>query len=60
MSDRAIEDQRLLGLVRASYDASHRTYSSPRIFLDLREAGEACGKRRVARIMLTPKKIKTL
>ena len=51
MSDRAIEDQRLLGLIRASYEASHRVYGSPRVFLDLREVGETCGKHRVARIM---------
>ena len=51
LSDRAIEDQRLLGLIRASYAASHGVYGSPRVFLDLREAGETCGKHRVARIM---------
>ena len=46
-----IEDQRLLGLIRASYTASGGVYGAPRIFLDLREAGETCGKNRVARIM---------
>jgi putative transposase len=51
LSERAIEDQRLLGLIRASYAASHGVYGSPRVFLDLREAGERCGKHRVARIM---------
>ncbi len=51
LSDRAIEDQRLLGLIRASYTASHGVYGAPRIFLDLREAGETCSKHRVARIM---------
>ena len=51
LSDRAIEDERLLGLIRASYTASGRIYGSPRVFLDLREAGETCGKHRVARIM---------
>jgi putative transposase len=51
LSARAIEDQRLLGLIRASHEASHRVYGSPRIFLDLREIGERCGKHRVARIM---------
>ena len=50
-SDRAVEDQRLLGLIRAAYIASHRVYGAPRIFLDLREAGETCSKHRVARIM---------
>lgn len=51
LSDRAIEDQRLLVLVRASYAASGGVYGAPRVFLDLREAGETCGKHRVARIM---------
>lgn len=51
LSDRAIEDQRLLGLIRDSYRASHGVYGSPRIFLDLREIGEGCGKNRVARLM---------
>lgn len=51
LSDRAIEDQRLLTLIRASYLASGRVYGSPRVFGDLREAGEGCGKHRVARLM---------
>ena len=51
LSDRALEDQRLLGLIRAAYMASHGVYGAPRIFLDLREAGETCSKHRVARIM---------
>jgi putative transposase len=51
LSDRAVEDQRLLGLIRASHTASHGVYGAPRIFLDLREAGETCSKHRVARIM---------
>lgn len=51
LSDRAIEDQRLLGVIRDSYVASGGVYGSPRVFLDLREAGERCGRHRVARIM---------
>jgi putative transposase len=51
LSDRALEDQRLLGLIRASYTASSGVYGSPRIFLDLREVGEICGRNRVARLM---------
>jgi len=51
LSNRALEDQRLLSLIRASYTASHGVYGAPRIFLDLREAGETCSKHRVARIM---------
>jgi putative transposase len=51
LSDRAIEDQRLLALIRASHEATDGVYGSPRIFKDLREAGETCGRHRVARIM---------
>jgi len=48
LSDRAIEDERLLELIRESYMASGRIYGSPRVFLDLREAGEPIGRHRVA------------
>lgn len=51
ISDRAREDARLLRLIRAAFKASHGIYGAPRIFLDLREAGEVCSKHRVARLM---------
>jgi len=51
LSDRAIEDKRLLELIRASYSASGGVYGARRVFQDLREAGERCGKHRVERIM---------
>jgi len=51
LSARAIEDQRLLKLIRASYEASGGVYGQRRVFQDLREIGESCGKHRVARIM---------
>lgn len=51
LSDRAIEDQRLLVLIRDSYAASGGVYGSLRVLGDLREAGETCGKHRVAKIM---------
>jgi len=51
VSDRAQEDARLLRLIRASFTASHGIYGAPRVFLDLREAGETCSKHRVARLM---------
>jgi putative transposase len=50
-SDRAKEDARLLRLIRASFKASQGVYGAPRVFLDLREAGEACSKHRVARLI---------
>jgi putative transposase len=49
--ERAREDARLLRRIRASYVASGGSYGSLRIFLDLREEGERCGRHRVARIM---------
>jgi len=41
----------MLRLIRASFHASHGVYGAPRVFLDLREAGETCSKPRVARLM---------
>jgi transposase InsO family protein len=38
-------------LIRASFVASHSIYGAPRVFLDLREAGETCSKHPVARLM---------
>ncbi len=51
LSNRAREDDRLLRLIRASFTASQGIYGAPRVFLDLREAGETCSKHRVARLM---------
>src|SRR6185436_12146099 len=51
LSKRALEDARLLKLVRASFVASHGIYGAPRVFLDPREVGETCSKHRVARLM---------
>ena len=51
LSDRAIEDQRLTGLIKASFVAGGGTYGSPWIHKDLREAGERCSVHRVARLM---------
>jgi hypothetical protein len=45
----------LLGLIRDSYAISGGVYGAPRVFGDLREAGETCGKHRVARIMRSHK-----
>lgn len=51
LSNRAPEDARLVRLIRASFTASQGIYGAPRVFLDLREAGETCSKHRVARLM---------
>lgn len=50
-SRRAQEDRRLLPLIRAAHAASKQTYGSPRIYQDLRELHETCGRHRVARVM---------
>lgn len=51
LSDKAIEDVRLLKLIRSSYDASYGIYWANRVVLDLKELGERCGRNRVAKIM---------
>ena len=51
MSDRAIEDKRLLRIIKEFYIASGGTYGSPWIHQDLREAGELCSVNRVTKIM---------
>ena len=51
LSNRAIEDQRLLKVIRGFYIASEATYGSPWIHRDLREEGETCSVHRVAKIM---------
>ena len=51
LSNRAIEDARLLKLIKEAYMASGGTYGSPWIHRDLKEAGESCSVHRVARIM---------
>jgi hypothetical protein len=51
LSNRSLEDTRLLRWIRASFAASHGIDGAPRVFLDLREAGETCSKHRDARLM---------
>jgi putative transposase len=50
-SQRAKEDKRLVGLIRHSYAASGGVYGANRVFGDMRESGETCGRNRVARLM---------
>ena len=51
LSARSKEDLRLLQLIRTAYDESYGIYGSPRVLGELRESGERCGRKRVARIM---------
>jgi len=50
-SARSVEDARLTGLVRSSFLESDRTYGSPRVWRDLYDWGERCGRKRIARLM---------
>jgi putative transposase len=45
------EDKRLLVEIRASFEASKRSYGSPRVTKDLKGVGYKCSAKRVARIM---------
>ena len=51
ISQRERMDRRLLIEVRGSYEASQRTYGSPRIAKDLRSLGYRVSEKRIARIM---------
>lgn len=51
LSQRALEDQKLLVEIRQFHDDSYGIYGSPRIHRDLREAGIRFGVKRVARLM---------
>ena len=50
-SERSLDNARLLKQIRSSFEASDRTYGSPRIVRDLRASGEHCSENRVARLM---------
>jgi putative transposase len=50
-SAREKKDLQLLELIRASYRASGGIYGSPRVYRDLRDAGERIRRKRIARIM---------
>lgn len=50
-SARAVEDERLTARIRSFHLLSGRRYGSPRIWRDLREAGERVAEKRVARLM---------
>jgi putative transposase len=44
-------DAELRPLLRRAFEQSRRTYGSPRLRLDLRDAGHRCGKNRINRLM---------
>ncbi|MGS1118400.1 IS3 family transposase [Castellaniella sp. UC4442_H9] len=50
-SARALEDRRLVGLIRQSWHDSGQVYGYRKVTHDLRDLGERCGKHRVARLM---------
>jgi putative transposase len=50
-SQRQRDDMVLLAHVRSHFFTSHETYGSPRIAVELKEAGVAIGRHRVARLM---------
>lgn len=49
ISNRAPKTLAYFALIRASFIGSHGIYGAPRVFLDLREAGEVCSKHRARR-----------
>ena len=50
-SARAIDDRRLLGLLKQAWLESGGTYGYRKLTLDMRDLGERCGKHRVARLL---------
>ena len=50
-SARTVRDRELRVAIRASHEASHRHYGRPRVWKDLREAGERVSEKRVGRLM---------
>jgi putative transposase len=51
LSRRAQKDAALKIEIRAAHTASDKTYGSPRIYVDLKTAGQRVGRKRVARLM---------
>ena len=50
-SHRAIDDQRLLGLLKQAWLESGGVYGYRKLTLDMRDLGESCSKHRVARLL---------
>ena len=53
MSERAKEDERLLGLIKHQWLASGSVYGHRKVTKDLRDLGERCSRHRVHRLMRT-------
>ena len=51
MSTHELEDQKLLNKIQQIHADKKGRYGSPRIYVELREQGETCSRKRVARIM---------
>ena len=51
LSIRAIENQRILGMINYHYSRSKRTYGLPRIYAAIRTQGLKVNKKRIARLM---------
>ena len=50
-SNRAMSNRVILVRIRESFEASHRTYGSPRVWRDLRDWNVPCSENRIARLM---------
>jgi len=50
-SARALEDEKLVTLIRLAWGKSRELYGAPRLTAELRSQGLGCGKNRVARLM---------
>src|SRR5206468_6122457 len=50
-SRRSTSDRQLAAKVQKVYEASRGNYGSPRVYVELREAGEPVGRHRVDRLM---------
>ena len=50
-SQRAIDDQRLLGLLKHAWLESGGVYGYRKLTLDMRDMGESCSRHRVARLL---------
>jgi transposase InsO family protein len=51
MSSRSQADERLLDKIKCIHTATRSCYGSPRIHAELKEQGELCSRKRIARIM---------